>query len=118
MAITMGDASGVGPELVLRNVADGTLGDDVVVYGDAAIREYVETIALVRDPQQTFDRYAIDHVVYPPDSRLGAWLDLDFSGPCCGGRRQCRRKRLERAGSPCRSAFRAPGWEGCPAPAR
>jgi 4-hydroxythreonine-4-phosphate dehydrogenase len=37
-AITMGDASGVGPELVLRRAADGTLlGDDVVVFGDAAI---------------------------------------------------------------------------------
>ena len=37
MAITMGDASGVGPEIVLRRAADGALGDDVVVYGDLAI---------------------------------------------------------------------------------
>ncbi len=38
MAITMGDASGVGPELVLRRAAQGALLDgDVVVYGDAAI---------------------------------------------------------------------------------
>ena len=37
MAITMGDASGVGPEIVLRRFAAGGLGDDVVVYGDAAI---------------------------------------------------------------------------------
>lgn len=37
MAITMGDASGVGPEIVLRRYADGRLADDVVVYGDAAI---------------------------------------------------------------------------------
>jgi 4-hydroxythreonine-4-phosphate dehydrogenase len=37
LAITMGDASGVGPEIVLRRWADGDLGDDVVVYGDAAI---------------------------------------------------------------------------------
>jgi 4-hydroxythreonine-4-phosphate dehydrogenase len=36
MAITMGDASGVGPEIVLRRAAAGALGD-VVVYGDAAI---------------------------------------------------------------------------------
>ncbi len=36
MAITMGDASGVGPEIVLRRAAAGGL-DDVVVYGDAAI---------------------------------------------------------------------------------
>jgi len=37
MAVTMGDASGVGPEIVLRAAAAGALGDDVVVYGDAAI---------------------------------------------------------------------------------
>ncbi|MEY2417252.1 MAG: 4-phospho-D-threonate 3-dehydrogenase / 4-phospho-D-erythronate 3-dehydrogenase [Ilumatobacteraceae bacterium] len=38
MAITMGDASGVGPEIVLRRAADGAFVDDlVVVYGDAAI---------------------------------------------------------------------------------
>ncbi|MGB8859529.1 MAG: 4-hydroxythreonine-4-phosphate dehydrogenase PdxA [Ilumatobacteraceae bacterium] len=37
IAISMGDASGVGPEIVLRSFVDGTLGDDVVVYGDAAI---------------------------------------------------------------------------------
>jgi 4-phospho-D-threonate 3-dehydrogenase / 4-phospho-D-erythronate 3-dehydrogenase len=38
MAITMGDASGVGPEIVLRRAAEGTLGPDpVVVYGDLAI---------------------------------------------------------------------------------
>ena len=37
MAITMGDASGVGPEIVLRLAADGDLDDRVVVYGDASI---------------------------------------------------------------------------------
>jgi 4-hydroxythreonine-4-phosphate dehydrogenase len=38
MAITMGDASGVGPEIVLRRAAEGAFADDaVVVYGDAAI---------------------------------------------------------------------------------
>jgi 4-phospho-D-threonate 3-dehydrogenase / 4-phospho-D-erythronate 3-dehydrogenase len=37
MAVTMGDPSGVGPEIVLRHFATGGLGDDVVVYGDAAI---------------------------------------------------------------------------------
>jgi 4-hydroxythreonine-4-phosphate dehydrogenase len=33
----MGDPSGVGPEIVLRRYVAGGLGDDVVVYGDAAI---------------------------------------------------------------------------------
>lgn len=37
VAITMGDASGVGPEIVLRRHEAGQLGDDVVVYGDAEI---------------------------------------------------------------------------------
>jgi len=38
MAITMGDASGVGPELILRRAAEGALIDgSVVVFGDAAI---------------------------------------------------------------------------------
>ncbi len=39
MALTMGDASGVGPEIALRRYAAGELGDDVIVYGDAAILE-------------------------------------------------------------------------------
>jgi 4-hydroxythreonine-4-phosphate dehydrogenase len=37
MAITMGDASGVGPEIVLRWAAGGAAIDGVVIYGDAAI---------------------------------------------------------------------------------
>lgn len=37
LAITMGDASGVGPEIVLRAFCSGTLGDDIVVYGDLAV---------------------------------------------------------------------------------
>jgi 4-hydroxythreonine-4-phosphate dehydrogenase len=41
MAITMGDASGVGPEIVLRRAADGALRDGTtVVFGDAAILEH------------------------------------------------------------------------------
>ena len=38
MAITMGDASGVGPEIVLRRAAEGALVDGTtVIYGDTAI---------------------------------------------------------------------------------
>ena len=37
LAITMGDPSGVGPEIVLRRWCEGDLGDDIVVYGDASI---------------------------------------------------------------------------------
>jgi 4-hydroxythreonine-4-phosphate dehydrogenase len=38
MAITMGDASGVGPEIVVRRAADGAFVDEpVVVYGDLEV---------------------------------------------------------------------------------
>lgn len=37
MALTMGDANGVGPEILLRLASAGRLGDDILVYGDAAI---------------------------------------------------------------------------------
>ncbi len=37
LAITMGDPSGVGPEIVLRRFYEGGLGEDVAVYGDEAI---------------------------------------------------------------------------------
>ena len=50
LAITMGDASGVGPEIVLRRWVMGDLGDDVVVYGDAAIlRHGAELLGLTID---------------------------------------------------------------------
>lgn len=45
------------------------------VYGDAVIAEYVRTIGLSVDPQATFDRYGIDHVLFPADTPLGGWLD-------------------------------------------
>jgi len=45
------------------------------VYGDAVIREYVETISVNDDPQAYFDRHRIDHVLYAPDTSLGAWLN-------------------------------------------
>ena len=38
IAVTMGDASGVGPEIVLRRAAEGALIDGTtVIYGDTAI---------------------------------------------------------------------------------
>jgi 4-hydroxythreonine-4-phosphate dehydrogenase len=39
LAITMGDASGVGPEILLRAFASGELGTDVVAVGDLAVLE-------------------------------------------------------------------------------
>ena len=37
MAITMGDASGVGPEIILRRYAAGDLDENVLIYGDAEV---------------------------------------------------------------------------------
>ncbi|MYA09219.1 MAG: 4-hydroxythreonine-4-phosphate dehydrogenase PdxA [Holophagales bacterium] len=37
MAVTMGDASGVGPEIAVRGFAEGLLGNDVLVYGDTSV---------------------------------------------------------------------------------
>ncbi len=37
MAVTMGDAAGVGPEIAVRRFAEGLLGRDAVVYGDASV---------------------------------------------------------------------------------
>ena len=59
MAVTMGDASGVGPEILLRRYAAGQLGEDVVAYGDAAILDvpaldYLSlkiTLNAIADPQ-------------------------------------------------------------------
>ena len=44
MAVTMGDASGVGPEIAVRRFADGMLGDDAVVYGDASVLARVAAV--------------------------------------------------------------------------
>ena len=44
MAVTMGDASGVGPEIVVRRFAEGLLGSDAVVYGDAAVLAHAAAV--------------------------------------------------------------------------
>ena len=52
LAITMGDASGVGPEIVLRHHLDHGLGD-AVVFGDLAIlRHGVGLLGLPLDPDR------------------------------------------------------------------
>ncbi len=45
------------------------------VYGDELLRMYVSVIGVQGDPQEVFDRYAIDHAVIPPDWELAAWFD-------------------------------------------
>jgi hypothetical protein len=45
------------------------------VYGDELLQMYVGVIGLHGDPQVTFDRYAIDYAVFPPDTPLADWFD-------------------------------------------
>lgn len=44
MAVTMGDAAGVGPEIVVRRFAEGRSGDEAVVYGDASVLARVAAV--------------------------------------------------------------------------
>ena len=80
IAITMGDASGVGPEIVLRRAADGALvGGDVVVYGDAAILRH-GTALLGLD-------VAIEVVAAPGDAAPGALAVVDLGRLTAGQHR-------------------------------
>ena len=78
LAITMGDPSGVGPEIVLRRWCEGDLGDDVVVYGDLSVlRNGADLLGL----QVDWDRFPVvdlgllavdDHRPGQLDARSGA----------------------------------------------
>jgi hypothetical protein len=46
------------------------------VYGDALIREYVSVIGLEANPGTILDKYAVNQVLYPPDTALAGWLDV------------------------------------------
>jgi 4-phospho-D-threonate 3-dehydrogenase / 4-phospho-D-erythronate 3-dehydrogenase len=71
MAITMGDPSGVGPEIVLRRAADGALLDtSVVVYGDEAVLRHGADLLGVD--------VAIDVVESPGHPRSGALSVVDL----------------------------------------
>jgi 4-hydroxythreonine-4-phosphate dehydrogenase len=49
LAVTMGDANGVGPEILVRAVADGALAGEYTVYGDmSALRLAAEALGLER----------------------------------------------------------------------
>jgi 4-hydroxythreonine-4-phosphate dehydrogenase len=70
MAITMGDASGVGPEIVVRRAADGALSDgSVVVYGDASVlRNGARLLGL---------ETAIEVIAHPADVHAGTLCVID-----------------------------------------
>ncbi|MGZ4725469.1 MAG: 4-hydroxythreonine-4-phosphate dehydrogenase PdxA [Ilumatobacteraceae bacterium] len=53
MAITMGDASGVGPEIVLRRAAEGAFQSEaVVVYGDLAVLRHGADLLGIEVPME------------------------------------------------------------------
>ncbi|MDH4335502.1 MAG: hypothetical protein OEW24_09685, partial [Chloroflexota bacterium] len=45
------------------------------VYGDELLQMYVGIIGLHEDPQVEFDKFGIDHAVFPPDTPLAEWFD-------------------------------------------
>ena len=72
IAVTMGDASGVGPEIVLLAASNGALlGDDVVVYGDAAILRSGQALLGVDVPVRV--------VPSPADARPGTLDVVDLA---------------------------------------
>lgn len=76
LAITMGDASGVGPEIVLRHHADSGL-DDAVVYGDVAIlRHGISLLGLGLDPERDLVAVAPGDELPPPRPGVLRVVDL------------------------------------------
>ena len=66
----MGDASGVGPEIVLRSASEGRLGDDVVVYGDASILEHGAGTARTRCRRRRDDLNVVDLGLLRPPTNI------------------------------------------------
>lgn len=56
LAVTLGDANGVGPEILLRAYAQNAIEDDFVVYGDREVLEYAaERLGLPASLAQEID---------------------------------------------------------------
>jgi hypothetical protein len=47
------------------------------VYGDGLLRMYAQTIGLQIDPEDVFEQYRIDHILFSTDAPLARWLDAD-----------------------------------------
>ncbi len=76
LAITMGDASGVGPEIVLRHHVAHGLGD-AVVYGDVAIlRHGIAVLGLGLDPEREVVAVAPDAEWPAPEDGVLRVVDL------------------------------------------
>lgn len=69
LGVTMGDANGVGPEILLKTAAQGLLNGETMVYGDREVLGYaVERLEL---PPEVVDRFTLVDL-----GRLGR-VDLD-----------------------------------------
>jgi 4-hydroxythreonine-4-phosphate dehydrogenase len=44
IGITMGDACGVGPEIILKTYMEGQLGEDFIVIGDYDVLEFCKEL--------------------------------------------------------------------------
>jgi len=71
LAITMGDAAGVGPEIALRSFLNGDIPDPALVYGDLAVLRYCADILGISVP--------IHRVAVPEEAKTGALNVLDFA---------------------------------------
>lgn len=47
------------------------------VYSDELLTLYARVVSVQIDPQPVLDRYEIDHVIFPPNNALAAWLDAN-----------------------------------------
>ncbi len=83
MAVTMGDANGVGPEILLRRFAGGMLDDSVVVFGDAEVlRAGAELLGLSVDVREVaVPGEAISGELNVVDAGLLGASDLDPGKP-------------------------------------
>ena len=70
MGITMGDASGVGPEIVLRRYDSGGLRSDVVVYGDLAVLAHGAGLLGLSDTASAL------HGIETPDAAIAGRLNV------------------------------------------
>lgn len=71
IAITMGDAAGVGPDIALRSFLDGELPEPALVYGDLSILRYCAEILDISIPF---------HTIRAPEEAITGHLNvLDFA---------------------------------------
>ncbi len=71
IAITMGDAAGVGPEIALRSFLRGDIADPALVYGDLSVLQYCAEVLGISIP--------LRRVAAPEEAQAGLLNVLDFA---------------------------------------